>query len=163
MHRAWGYVTLALSLAASGCGGSSSTDINTNLPGNLVTNGTFTATVNGAAWGALGQVIVRRLTNTSLTIAATSTTYVVNLVALNVTGPTTVTLNGAPTNGSFGSISSTAGGWNSGNTGGTGSIVITTLTSNHVVGTFAFDGPPTAGTGATSTIHVTNGKFDLTF
>jgi hypothetical protein len=163
MSRALGYTALALFLAASGCGGGGSGDLGTNPGISGVTNGTFTATVNGSAWSALGKVVVSRPTATSLALFATSTTYAVNIVVLNVSGPGTFSLNSAPTNGNQAAISSTAGGWNSGNTGGTGSVVITALTSGHVAGTFAFDGPATAGTGATSTIHVTTGKFDLTF
>jgi hypothetical protein len=163
MHRAWGYITLALSLAASSCGGYGSADAGTDPLVIGVTNGSFTASINGTAWSAIAKVIVSRPTSTSLTLFATSTTYAVNIVVLNVSGPGTFSLNSAPSNGNQAAISSTAGGWNSGNTGGTGSVVITTLTSSHVVGTFAFEGQPTSGTGATGTIHVTNGKFDLTF
>jgi hypothetical protein len=36
------------------------------------------------------------------------------------------------------------------------------MTANHVVGTFAFDAVAASG-GATGTVHVTNGKFDITF
>ena len=163
MYRALGYLTLALSVAASSCGSSDTSDLGTDPGISLVTNGTFTASVNGTAWGALGKVIVSRPTATSIAFFATSTTYALNIVMLNVSGPGTFSLNSAVSNGNQASISSLTGGWNSGNTGGTGSVVITALTSNHVVGTFAFDGPPTPGTGATTTIHVTNGKFDLTF
>ena len=163
MHRAWKYLTLALSVAGSGCGGSTSSDVITNPGINTVTNGTFTASVNRTAWSAIAKVIVSRPTATSIAFFATSTTYALNIVVLNVSGPGTFSLNSAVSNGNQASISSLTGGWNSGNTGGTGSVVITALTSNHVVGTFAFDGPPTPGTGATTTIHVTNGKFDLTF
>jgi hypothetical protein len=163
MHRAWGYLTLALSVAASGCGGSDSSNLGTDPGINLVTNGTFTASVNGAAWSAIAKVIVSRPTTTSIAFFATSTTYAMNIILLNVTGPGTFSLNTAVTSGNQASISSTAGGWNSGNTGGSGTVVITTLTPTHVVGTFAFDGGPIQGSGATSTIHVTNGKFDLTY
>ena len=163
MYRALGYLTLALSVAASSCGSSDTSDLGTDPGISLVTNGTFTASVNGTAWGALGKVIVSRPTATSMTFFATSTTYALNMVVLNVSGPGTFTLNSAISNGNQASISGLSGGWTSGNAGGSGSIVITALTSNHVVGTFVFEGAPISGTGATTPIHVTNGKFDLTF
>jgi hypothetical protein len=40
-------------------------------------------------------------------------------------------------------------------------LVVTTLTSNHVVATFSFDAQPASG--ATGVKHVTNGKIDMTF
>jgi len=40
-------------------------------------------------------------------------------------------------------------------------VTFTTVTANHIVGTFAFDAPPMPGT--TGTLHVTTGVFDLTF
>ena len=50
------------------CGGSSySTPV---TPTNLVTNGTFTATVAGTTWGALGRVVVSRPTANSVSLFA---------------------------------------------------------------------------------------------
>jgi len=163
MHRVARYLTVVLLVAASSCGGSDSGDLGTNPAINTVTNGTFTASINGSAWGALGKVIVSRPTANSIAFFATSTTYALSIALPNVPGPGTFSLNNSVTSGNQASISSLSGGWNSGSANAGGNVVITTLTSNHVVGTFAFDGAPTAGTGATTTIHVTNGKFDLTF
>jgi hypothetical protein len=131
---------------------------------NLVTNGTFTATVSGTAWGALGKVVVTRPTANSVSLFAISTTYGFSIILLNVTGPTTVSLVSAPSNGSQVTASGPGqGGWSTGQTGGTGSFVITAITTNHVTGTFSFDAPPVAGTSATGTLHVTNGAFDLSY
>jgi hypothetical protein len=92
---------------------------------------------------------------------AVSTTYAMTIVALNVTGPGTTTLNDSPSNGSHASVSKVGTpGWNTGNTGGTGSVIITTLTPSHIVGTFSFDAP---SSGAGAAIHVTSGTFDLTY
>ena len=145
-------------VAAAGCGGSSSTDTGITL--NLVTNGKFSATVNGTAWSALGQVIVRKPTSTSLAMSAPSTTYAMTFTLLNVTGPGTTSLVSSPFNGSHVLIGATAGGWDTSQTGGTGSVTITSLTANHVVGTFSFDAPAVVGG---SPLHVTAGVFDLTF
>ena len=46
--------------------------------------------------------------------------------------------------------------------GGTGSITLTTLTSNRAAGTFTFTAKPLAG-GATGDKVVTQGAFDVTF
>lgn len=143
--------------AAAGCG-SSSTDTGTTL--NLVTNGKFSATVNGAAWSALGQVIVRKPTSTSLAMGAPSTTYAMTFTLLNVTGPGTTSLVSSPSNGSHVLIGATGGGWDTSVTGGTGSVTITSLTTNHVTGTFSFDAP---AIGSGNALHVTAGVFDLTF
>ena len=155
MHRG---LLLLLTVVAAGCGGSSSTDTGTTL--SFVTNGTFSATVNGAAWGALGQVIVKKPTSTSLAMSAGSTTYAMTFTLLNVTGPGTTSLVSSPANGSHVLIGATGGGWDTSVTGGTGSVTITSLTANHVIGTFAFDAPAVGGG---SPLHVTAGVFDLTF
>jgi hypothetical protein len=52
--------------------------------------------------------------------------------------------------------------WGSSLQGGTGSVTLTTLTANHIVGTFAFSAVASGG-GATGTSVVTNGQFDITF
>ena len=134
-------------------------------PTNLVTNGTFTANMNGTAWGALGRVVVSRPTANSVSFFAVSTTYGLTIILLNVTGPTTVSLVNAPSNGSQAirqfDLDRAVGA--TGQTGGTGSVVITALTANHITGTFSFDASPVAGTPATGTFHVTSGAFDLSY
>ena len=60
MRRARNYVGLALLLATASCGGSDTDNLGTNPGVNTVTNGIFTATVNGTAWSAIGRVIVSR-------------------------------------------------------------------------------------------------------
>ena len=149
---------MLLTVVAAGCGSSSSTDTGTTL--NLVTNGKFSATVSGTAWSALGQVIVRKPTSTSLAMTAGSTTYAMTFTLLNVTGPGTTSLVSSPSNGSHVLIGATGGGWDTSVAGGTGSVTITTFTANHVIGTFSFDAP---ATGSGSPLHVTAGVFDLTF
>lgn len=152
---------VVIGLASSACGSSGTSTLDPNL-GGFLTNGTFKATINGAAWSPIGTVIVSRVGG-GLTMAASSTTYVMSIVVLGVSGPGTFTLNASVHNGSHAAVSSTGqGGWDTGNNGGTGSVVVTTLTSNHVVGTFTFDAPPN-GTSTGSALHVTSGTFDVTF
>jgi len=157
---------VALSLlivGLSACGGSSVSTQPVQTT-NLVINGTFTASVNGAAWGALGRVVVTRPTANSVSLFAVSTTYGFSFALLNVTGPTTVSLVSAPSNGSQVIASGPGqGGWATGQTGGTGSVVITALTANHITGTFSFDATPIPSTPTTGTLHVTSGVFDLSY
>jgi hypothetical protein len=85
------------------------------------------------------------------------------IIVLNAAGPGTYSLDASIHNGSNAAVSSVGQpGWNTGNTGGTGKVVVTTLTANHVVGTFSFDAPASSG-GSPTTLHVTNGSFDLTY
>ena len=152
---------LAIGLAASACGSSGTSTLDPNL-GGFLTNGTFKATINGAAWSPIGTVLVSRLAG-GLTLSATSTTYVMSIVVLNVSGPGSFTLDASVHNGSHAAVSAVGqGAWETGNTGGTGTVVVTTLTSNHVVGTFSFNAPANS-TSTASTLHVTSGTFDLTF
>jgi hypothetical protein len=152
-------LVLALTTACGG-GGSSSTA----PPTNLVTNGTFAATLNGTRWSALGKVVVSRPTSTSLAFFATSTTYAMTGVVLNVTGPGSTSLVSSPSNGSQWAVSQVGPyGWSTGITGGTGTFVVTALSATHVAGTFTFDAPSESGTKATTTLHVTSGTLDLTF
>lgn len=152
---------VVIGLTSSACGSSGSSTVDPNL-GGLLTNGTFKATINGGAWSPIGTVVVSRVGG-GLTMAATSTSYVMSIVVLNVSGPGSFTLNASVHNGSHAAVSSTGqSGWDTGNNGGTGTVVVTTLTSNHVVGTFTFDAPPN-GTSTASALHVTSGTFDVTF
>jgi hypothetical protein len=152
--------TLVIGLLSSACG-SDSSGVDPTV-GGFLTNGSFKATINGKAWSPIGTVVVSRLAG-GLTMAATSTTYVMSIVVLNASAPGTFTLDASVHNGSHAAVSASGqGAWETGNTGGTGSVVVTTLTSNHVVGTFSFDAPPN-GTSTASTLHVTSGTFDLTF
>lgn len=162
MSRLASLSRVVLFVGLTACGSSSSST--SVLPTNLVTNGTFSATVNGTAWSALAKVVVTRPTANSVSLFAVSTTYGFSIILLNVTGPTTVSLVSAPSNGSQVTASGPAqGGWGTGQTGGTGSFVITALTANHITGTFSFDAPPIPSTPTTGTLHVTSGAFDLSY
>jgi hypothetical protein len=81
----------------------------------------------------------------------------------NATGAGTHSLNA--TAGGDGSNlvvgSSTTAGWSTGFSGGTGTVTITSLTANRIVGTFTATAVPSQG--STSNLVITNGKFDITF
>lgn len=147
-------------VALLGCGSSSAAP---DLGGNLVTNGTFSAAINGKAWSAIGRVGVSRPTANTIGIMAVSTTYAMRMELYGVPGPGTYGVGSNTTTGSQILVSTTTGSaWVSNNTGGTGSVTFTTLTPTHVAGTFSFDAPPTS-TQTIGTLHVTSGSFDVTY
>ncbi len=132
------------------------------LPNSLILNGTFTAVINGTTWSPIGRVAVQRVAGNGIGMLGSSTTYAMSLAINGVAAAGTYSVGASGLQGSQILVSTGSGsGWVSNNPGGTGSITFSTVTSNHVVGAFAFDAPPTAGT--TGTLHVTNGVFDLTF
>ena len=164
------FLALAATLAALGCGGGGDDDGNpTGPPGGGATNGSFTAQISGASWGATGTVTVTRQNN-FIGLAGTGfaggTAYSLVLSIGNATGPGTHSFNIA--GGGDGSSliigSSTTGGssagWGTAFSGGGGSVIITSLTSNRIVGSFTATAINTSGSGS---LAVTNGQFDVTF
>ena len=160
LHR---LLPLALTLAVNACGGSdnSATDPTANGAAG-VTNGTFSATINGTNWSAIGKVAVTR-GGSIISVAAGSLTYVVGFGVGAATVAGVYPLSYQNPSGSIAIVTNTAGaGWSTAVSGGTGTLTITALTATHLAGTFVFDAPSTTGS-ANGTLHVTNGKFDVTF
>lgn len=158
LHR---IVPLALAFLANACGSDKApTDPTTG--GAAVTNGTFTATINGTNWSAIGQVAVTRANNI-VSIAGASTTYVISF-GIGTAGVAGVyPLSYQNPTGSIAIASNVSGGgWATSKAGGAGTITLTALTATRVAGTFVFDAPAVSGN-ATGTLHVTNGKFDVTY
>lgn len=160
---------LGLLVSATACGGSSDSTApnNNNNQTPTATNGTFTATINGVAWGATGTVSVSRssglISIAGFGLIGTSNGYSLALAIGNTSAPGTLSLNYLnPTTSLLIVGSSTGAGWTTFSNGGTGSLTITTITSNHIVATFTADAVPTSG-GATGTIPIRNGKLDVTF
>jgi hypothetical protein len=148
---------LLLSIAA--CGGSDSV---TGTTSNCGTTTTISATIDGAAWCSPAAAASRG-SNNIIAVAGIDLGLTAS-ISFGVVAPATGTFSLAPGNNTFGSatITKSGKGWSSALPGGTGSVTFTTLTANHVVGTFAFDAVGASG-GATGTVHVTGGKFDITF
>ena len=145
-------------LSALACGGASPTA----GTGPSVT-GPMSATIDGVAWAS--PVPQGTYKNGIVAIAGLDLglTNTVSLAVGLATAPGTFSLSYANTNFANGGVAKPSGaGWTSGLPGGTGSVTFTVLTATHAVGTFAFDAVPSS-TKATGTIHVTNGKFDVTF
>lgn len=178
-------VSLALAIIVPlGCGGggdsSGATTDPTNLACTTTTNGTFSATINGQSWVACGQVTVRNdvsflsAKDTLRTVSWAGSGFLPGNVAYAVVMSASK-LNGGglsagaypvglvnPTNSNFIAGNSNNAGWAASPTGGSGSVTITSVTSNHITGTFTFDAAPTTGS-ATGTLQVRNGKFDLSY
>lgn len=147
---------------ATACGSDKSSTTEPTQTTNLVTNGSFGATINGTAWSAVSRVAVSRsTTNNIVAIAAGSSTYTLTFGIGPVTAAGNFSLNfGQP---SIAIISAATGqGWTTATQGGTGSITITTFTANRIAGSFSFEAVPITG-GATGTVRVTNGSFDVTY
>ena len=166
-------ITLALSLvlAAAACGGSSDSGTtdpgNTNTQNPTATNGVFTAVINGATWNAAGTVSVSHGSNNFLGITASGLVtgnvgYSMVIGIGNASGPATYSLSFGNVAGSQLIVGGLNGGWGTYFNGGTGSLTITTLSTNHIAGTFTADAVPGSGA-ATGTLQVRNGRFDVTF
>jgi hypothetical protein len=146
---------IALLALVSAC---SSDPTGTNNPGN--TTG-MSATINGASWVPAGKASAVYSGNI-FALSGLNLTYGVSLSIGNLTTTGTYSLSPQNQMAADGIVSSTSGGWASAYAGGSGSITFTTLTATHAVGTFAFEAPAGSG-GASGTMHVTNGKFDVTY
>ncbi len=144
-----------LMLAASGCSGS--TD-NNNGNG----NGSMTASIDGASWtGNLATAASYQ--GTVLGFAGTNGSYQINITLSGVNGTGTYTLGtGQLSIATVATVSTSPQVWVTSSTGGTGSVVITSLTSSAVQGTFSFTAVGSSG-GATGNKAVTNGQFNVTF
>ena len=156
-------LSTVLLLSAMACGGSSSDDL-TGTTNPIPGTGSMSATIDGKAWVAQGAGAVYKDKTLSITGLDSFSGSVTTGVTITVftTGPGTFSLAFGNTVTGFGIVTKTpSSSWTTGTTGGTGSVVITTFTSNRAVGTFAFDAP--ASPGASGVTHVTNGKFDVTF
>lgn len=154
--------SLVLVACAAACGGSGDST-GPKQTGNLVTNGSFSATIGGTAWSAVGRAVASQ-NGGLLTIAGVSGTYAISFGIGPFTGPGTYSLVYAPlANPPTASQAIVVQGnqsWGTSVQGGTGSVVITTYTATRIAGTFFFDAPTASGAGGT--LHVTNGSFDFT-
>ncbi len=156
--------SLAVFAFAVACGGSDPSGPTQTT--NLVTNGSFSANINGTAWSGVGRVSVAA-SGGLLTIAAASGTYVLSFGIGPFSGPGTFSLVYAPLanppSASQAIVILGNQAWGTSVQGGTGNIAITTYTASRVAGTFSFDAPSSASGGAGAALHVTNGSFDVTY
>ena len=163
-------VALMAAIAVLGCGGGDDDDNGnpTGPPTGGAANGTMSAQIGGASWRSIGAINVSRQPQQN-TIAfagsgsAGSTTYAVSISIANATGTGTHNLNVfAGGDGSTLIIGNSAAlGWASAGQGASGTLTITSLTTNRIVGTFSGTLSP-AGHSAGNLV-VTSGTFDVTF
>ena len=143
--------------AALGCGGSSTG------PGgnNGLANDPLSAVINGVQWGS--PVPSASYSNQILSIAGTDLGITWTIV-FGVRTQAAGTFPFGIVNPGVATATLTSGGksWTTSAQGASGTLTITTLTSNRVAGTFNLTAVP-SGAGATGNVTVTNGKFDVSF
>jgi hypothetical protein len=149
-------------LFAVACGGSDSSGITGSNGNNNTATGNMTATIDGKAWGSPTAGAVFKSSILSVAGIDLGLTASVGFATGGVTGPGTYSLTFGNQLAGSGNVTEAGKGWTTGIQGGAGTLTLTTVTANHVVGTFSFDAVGVSG-GATGTVHVTNGKFDITF
>lgn len=155
MRRITMLLAAAVALVAA-CGGSSDSSTGVNTGG----TSSFSATLGGVAWTAANPVALINASGVNISSYDASNTTNVTLTFL-ASAPGTYSLNFGQSTSGVGIVAKTNGqGWSTVHVGGTGTVVVTTLTAHHAVGTFSFDA---IGSSATDVLHVTNGKFDITF
>ena len=153
----------AISFAASGCGGSSTTG-----PGSGHARYYMTANIDGAAWeedaanaSAVGAVWagpgLYTITGYS-TAAATTIAITLNTIRGPDSYPLGVNI-GVP--GGTAQVTNTSSGWTTRLSGAAGTMTITLLTQTEIAGTFSFVANGLLNAPATSTKNITSGTFDL--
>jgi hypothetical protein len=146
---------LAFLAFAAACGSDGPTDPDVDD----LANGSFSARIDGNNFNATAAAVV-------------SSGGIVSIGGGNASGQTlgfawlgtgTGTYTIGTTIGTVGTHTFSGKTWSASSAQGSGSIVLTTRTSNRVAGTFSFVLQPDAASGATGTRTITQGRFDLTF
>lgn len=161
MRRILGAVVIALVVA--GCSSTSKVTGTNNTGSTPITlaHGSMSATINGTNWVA-NTAIDATYTNGVLLVSGADASALALAVSTVASGPGTYAVGLTdPTSG----ILTQGGGatWEALLSTGSGSIVISTLTSTGASGTFSFVMPALSGSSATGTKTVTNGTFNVTF
>lgn len=145
---------VALTLVVAGCGGDSG--------GPSGSDGTMSATIDGQPWNASLAVSATYSSNVLGIGGTDGNSRQINITIPNVTTTGTINL-GLGSQAVAVVVTSPTEAWASSLVGGSGSVVITELTSTGAKGTFTFTGIRATGTGGTTSKTVTNGQFDVTF
>ena len=158
--RSSSIVTVAVSLllaVACGGGGGGKTATGPANPGTTGA-GSMSATIDGSAWTAVA--VTTGITNGVRIISGSDLARSVAMSFL-VTGTGTQQFS---TSVALGVVIIGLQSWDaSSSNGATGSVTITTLTSNRAVGTFSFTAKASTASTTPATRQVTNGKFDVKF
>jgi hypothetical protein len=122
----------------------------------------ISATIAGASFNAAHASGTYFAANRVVTVQGSNNTRGFSISLNEVTGPGTYTLNTTRWVGTTLSVSPTVvDGWRSDQTGGSGSVTVTSLTATRMRGTFTATLGPIPNTGATGTITIANGSFDI--
>jgi hypothetical protein len=144
-----------MSLALASCGGDGT---GPELP---ALNGSMTAVIDGVSWSATTALTAAE-SGGILGFAGSDASNVTIGMAFVLDGTGTYPIGPSiPTNATYTDGSSAQ--WSADPFNGSGSITVTTLTSDHAVGTFSFVMEPDAGNSATGSVTITAGTFDVTF
>jgi Family of unknown function (DUF6252) len=153
-------------LASAACGGSSTSATGTaNSGGTTVTqlHGTMTASIDGSGWTAIA-ITTASYTNGILSIGGADGSSPIRSIGLALTtaGPGTFTIGSLPSAANAVLSIGIGPTWTANAGGGTGTIIVTALSSTAASGTFLFTAVAAAG-GAIGTHVVTSGAFNITF
>ena len=160
-------MTLAGALLMSAACGGSSTSVTspTSAGGTTVTplRGTMTAVIDGSPWTA-AAITTASYTNGILSIGGADRVNPIRSIglALTVAAPGTFVMGTLPSAANAVLSIGIGPTWTANVAGGTGTIVITAISSTAASGTFFFTAVPAAG-GATGTHTATSGTFNITF
>jgi hypothetical protein len=131
---------------------------------------TVTVTLGGSTWNAAfvqGSVTTSSQTGggSTVTVASTNSTRGVTFTLTGVTGPGTYTLgNSGTVTRQLGVTNVTnplANMWSSLGAGSSGSVIITSMTTTRIKGTFSATLAPAPGSTTTGNLVVSNGTFDV--
>jgi hypothetical protein len=148
-------VIALLSLAAVACG-SDTPSSPSQSPGPL-SNGSFSALINGASFDATSAAVVTASGLVSIG-GGNASGQTIGFAWLDA-GTGTYPIGGA----TIATHTFRGNTWSASSAQGSGSITVTTTTANRVAGTFSFMLQADAASGATGTRNITQGRFDLTF
>ncbi len=140
-------------------------------PGPTGSGNSMSATIDGVAFAPPALAVQGSYTSGVLTIggsvtsAGTTTLLSINLTNVTETGSYELSPSFA---GQLATVTRTKGisgvsTWTTALSPGSGSVSITTLSSERAAGTFQFTAQQAPGTEATGQVSVTSGSFDITF
>jgi hypothetical protein len=124
-------------------------------------NGSFTAVVDGTAFNA--SIIIPAMSSGASAIGASSSSLTIAFAWLDQGVGTYTIGQSIGMNANLTLVATGSPQWIAAATMGSGTLNITTRTTNRVAGTFNFSMVPSPGGTATGTRNVTNGAFDVTF
>lgn len=122
----------------------------------------FTAKVDGAAWTATTlSTAARSSTNGTFTITGANASGAgMSLVLYNIAAPGVYPIGvGGTLTGGVATYTAGGASWSTPLTGASGTVIISDVGVQHILGTFQFTADPITGTAAAKT--VTSGEFDL--